>query len=265
MTRPAMTRGPGPGTTSERTVGIDTTELPGRRRFALRARAVRRASLWWKLGVPLVVVIIAAALWFVWSGPVLVLRSVTVRGVPSADVAEVRRAAALPMGRPMLRLDLEAARERVRALRSVRAVTVSRSWPTGVVVSVTVRTPVAVVKDASGRLHLADSTGTTYADVSVAPKDLPVVSADAANPAAVQTVVDVLAALPAAVRAQVTSAEAKGPDAVILRLGRAGAVTVEWGSADETQLKASVLQTLRRQNPRAHHFDLSAPRAPSVG
>jgi cell division protein FtsQ len=246
-------------------MSLDTEQLPGRARFAVRARAVRRVSRWWKLGVPLLLVLIVGGAWFVWSGPVLVLRSVTVRGVAAADVADVRQAAALPMGRPMARLDLESARQRVRALRTVRSVTVSRAWPTGVVVSVTLRTPVAVVKDASGQLHLADSTGTTYAEVPTAPKDLPLVDADAASPAAVQSVVDVLAGLPAALRGTVDTAQAKGPDAVILTLGSGGGVTVVWGSADETPLKASVLQALRRQNPKAHRFDVSAPRAPSVG
>jgi cell division protein FtsQ len=237
-------------------------QLPGQRRFALRARTVRRASWWWKLGVPLVVLLVAGGWWFVWSGPVLVLKTVTERGVAPADVADIRAAAELPVGRQMVRLDLASARERVAAIRTVRAVTVSRSWPTGVTVTVTLRTPVAVVKDAAGQLHLADSTGTTYAEVSSAPRDLPLVDADASDPAAVQAVVAVLAALPPGVRGQVSSAQAKSPDSVVLTLGRA---TVAWGSADETALKASVLQTLRKANPNARHFDLSAPRSPSVG
>lgn len=245
-------------------MSLDTNELPGRARFAVRARAVRRASWAWKLGVPLLVILVLATAWFVWSGPVLVLRSVTVRGVPAADGPAVRQAAALPLGRPMVRLDLESARARVAALRTVRSVTVSRSWPTGVVVSVTLRTPVAVVKDSSGQLHLADSTGTTYAEVATPPKNLPVVDADSSNPAAVQSVVSVLAGLPASVRAQVRTAQAKSPDAVVLTLGGSGDVSVVWGSADETPLKAAVLQVLRRQNPKARHFDVSAPRLPSV-
>jgi cell division protein FtsQ len=162
----------------------------------------------------------------------------------------------------MVRLDLAAAQRRVAALRTVRSVDVSRSWPTTVTITVSLRTPVAVVKDAQGRLHLADSTGTAYAEVLSAPPDVPLVDADATDPAAVQSVVQALAALPARMRAQVTSAQARGPDAVTLTLG---AVTVLWGGPGESALKATVLQALRRANPAAHRFDLSAPRSPSVG
>ena len=147
-------------------------------------------------------------------------------------------------------------------IRAVRSVSVARSWPDTVTITVTERAPVAVVKDASGDLHLADSTGTTYAEVPSAPTGLPLVSADATDPAAVQAVVAVLAGLPPSLRRQVTTASAKDPAAVTLVLGR---VTVVWGTSDETALKAQVLQALRRDNPSVRRFDLSAPRSPAVG
>ena len=126
----------------------------------------------------------------------------------------------------------------------------------------TLRRPAAVVQDGHGQLHLADSTGTVYADVTSAPAGLPVVRADATDPAAVESVVQVLAALPRGLRAQVGQAEASGPDAVTLTLGKA---TVIWGSAQDSPLKATVLQALRLANPSAKRFDLSAPHSPSVG
>lgn len=265
MSRPAMTRGQRPLAPSTDDLGAPPPPRPepvGRGRFARRARMVRRASWWWKVGVPLVVLLVLGGGWFVWSGPVLVLKEVTVRGVPPTGGADVRAAAELPMGRPMVRLDLESARERVQAIRTVRSATVSRSWPDGVTISVRLRTPVAVVKDSAGQLRLADDTGTTYAEVSSAPEDLPLVDVDAADPAAVQSAVAVLAGLPPALRSQVSSAQAKSADAVVLTIGR---VTVTWGSADETGLKVTVLQALRKANPDARRFNLSAPRSPSVG
>ncbi len=163
----------------------------------------------------------------------------------------------------MVRLDLSRRRSTGsrRSGRS-RSAQVSRSWPSTVTISVTLRLPVAVVKDGKGGLHLADSTGTTYADVTAAPAGLPLVQADATDPAAVQSVVQVLAALPASLRGQVGSAQAKGPDGVVLTLGRA---TVIWGSAQDSALKVDgAARSARAANPSARHFDLSAPRAPSV-
>jgi cell division protein FtsQ len=266
VNRPALTRPRSTNAVDARdpATGSDPTiSLTRRLSWGARVRRLRRSSWRWKLGLPaILVVLLLAAGWFVWSGPVLVLKDVTVRGVPAAQESEIRSAARLPAGRPMVRLDLADAQRRVAAVRTVRSAEVSRSWPTGVTITVTLRTPVAVVKDAHGTLHLADSTGTAYAEVSTAPSDVPLVDADANDPAAVQSVVQVLAALPARLRTQVSSAEAKGPDAVTLTMG---STTVLWGGAEESATKATVLQALRRANPAAHRFDLSAPRAPSVG
>jgi cell division protein FtsQ len=262
MSRPTMTKGPanGLGTTS-RTAPISAPPVAGSARFAARARAVRRSSWRWKLLLPLTLLLAVGGWWFVYSGPVLVLHDVVVPGVSASTAEQVRDVAGLPDGQQMVRLDLSAAQHRVAAIRTVRSVQVSRSWPSTVTISVTLRVPVAVVKDAKGGLHLADSTGTAYADLTSAPAGLPLVQADATDPAAVQSVVEVLAALPRSLRDQVGSAQAKGPDGVVLTLGRA---TVIWGSAHDSALKVNVLKVLRAANPSARHFDLSAPRAPSV-
>jgi cell division protein FtsQ len=144
----------------------------------------------------------------------------------------------------------------------VGTVRVSRSWPGTVVVDVSLRQPVAVVKDAHGVLHLADRTGTTYAEVAAVPRGLPLVGADAADPAAVQAVVQVLSDLPPGLRAQVRSATAADPESVVLALSR---LTVTWGSAADSARKVAVLQVLRRDQPSARRIDVSAPRSPSVG
>ncbi len=263
MSRPTTSRGGGLSAPSRPTASARPAPEPtGRARFALRARSVRRASWRWKLGVPLVVLLLAAGYWFVYSGPLLVLRSVAVPGVAGSTATEVRTAAHLPAGEPLSRLDLASAQARVARIPIVRSVSLSRSWPQTVTIRVALRQPVAVVKDTSGALRLADATGTAYAAVSSAPAGLPLVSADASDPGAVQSVVQVLAGLPTRLRAQVGSAGAKTADSVTLKLGR---VSVSWGNAADTGLKVQVFDVLRRTNPSAKHFDVSAPRSPSVG
>jgi cell division protein FtsQ len=263
VSRPTLTKGAAEGArTAERTGPPAPPPVADRARFAARARAVRRSSWRWKLLLPLPLLLALGAWWFVYSGPMLVLHDVAVPGVPAGTADEVRSAAGLTQGEQLVRLDLSAAEHRVAAIRTVRSVRVSRSWPSTVTISVTLRVPVAVVKDAKGDLHLADSTGTVYADLTSAPGGLPVVRADATDPAAVRSVVQVLAALPPALRGQVGSAQAQGPDSVVLTLGRA---TVIWGSAQDSALKVTVLKALRSAHPSARRFDLSAPRAPSVG
>jgi cell division protein FtsQ len=234
----------------------------GRARFAIRARQVRRAGLWWKAGVPAVLALLVALVWLVVWGPLLVVRSVSVPGLSASMAAQVRAAAAVPSGSHLMGLDLSAARARVARLPEVGSVTVIRSWPGTVVVDVSLRRPVAVVKDAHGVLHLADRTGTTYAVVPAVPRGLPLVGADAADPAAVQAVVQVLSDLPAGLRAEVRSATARDPEDVVLALSR---LTVTWGSAADSGRKAAVLQVLRHDQPGARRIDVSAPQSPSVG
>ncbi len=262
MSRPTMTRGGLPAVSRPVVSAPPDPEPSGRARFALRARQVRRAGRWWKAGLPAALALLALVTWLLVWGPLLVVRSVSVPGVSPAVAGEVRSAAAIPSGRHLLGLDLSAARGRVARLPDVRSVRVSRSWPGTVVVDVTLRRPVAVVKDAQGVLHLADSTGTTYAVVAAVPAGLPLVGADARDPAAVQAVVQVLSELPAGLRAQVRSATAKDPNAVVLTLPR---LTVTWGSAADSARKAEVLQVLRRDNPGVRRIDLSAPQAPALG
>jgi cell division protein FtsQ len=262
VSRPTMTRSGLPAAPRPVVSAPPDPEPSGRARFALRARQVRRAGLWWKAGLPVALALPATLVWLVVWGPLLVVRSVTVPGVSASMAAQVRAAVAVPSGSHLLGLDLSAARTRVARLRAVGSVQVSRSWPGTVVVDVSLRRPVAVVKDAHGVLHLADRTGATYAEVTAVPRGLPLVGADAADPAAVQAVVQVLSDLPPGLRVQVRSATAKDPLDVVLSLGR---LTVTWGSAADSQRKAAVLQVLRREQPTARRIDVSAPQAPSVG
>jgi cell division protein FtsQ len=272
MSRPPSTRGRVPGSpaapvpmavlTVPRPPTGAAEDVSGRSRFAVRARSVRRASRRWKIGVPALLVVLVAIVGVLYWGPAFDLKDVAVPGVSASTADEVRSAAALPTGESLIRLDLAAATARVAKVRVVRSVVVARSWPNTVTITVTLRHPVAVVKDGDGGLHLADSTGTSYAEVSSAPKNLPMVTASASNPAAVQAVVEVLGALPADLRAKVDSAGASSPDSVTLKIGPQ---TIVWGSAEDSALKAKVLQVLRRTNHTARRIDLSAPHAPAVG
>jgi cell division protein FtsQ len=230
--------------------------------FTERARAVRRASLRWKLALAGALVIAVVAVWCLWWSPLLVIKDVQVDGVRGADASAVTAAARVPSGEQLARVDLNAVRRRVAAVPIVASVEVSRGWPTTLVITVRPRTPVAVVRDASGGLHLADATGTAYAGVASAPDGLPVVTASASNAAAVQAVIEVLGAIPADLRGQVSSAGATSPDSVTLKIGKA---TVSWGNSQDSRLKAEVFTALRRANPGATRFDLSAPDQPAVG
>jgi cell division protein FtsQ len=74
----------------------------------------------------------------------------------------------------------------------------------------------------------------------------------------VRSVVAVSAALPADLRARVSSITAGSPDSITLRLD--GGVKVVWGSAEQSDRKVAVLAALMHRKARV--YDVSAPDLP---
>ena len=235
-----------------------------RRAFARRAWARR-----WLRVRPLavlagVLVVAVAAGWVVLASPVLVVRTVEVEvsasGADRIDPAVIRRLAAVPLGRPLARLDTAAVVARVRQLPGVAAVTVSRSWPSTVVVAVTARQPVAAVR-AGDRFALVDREAVPFQQVRTVPAGLPLVQAGPSDSsAALKAAVDVVAALPATLRSTVSQVSAPSAEDVTLTL-RTGR-TVVWGSVARSARKAVVLAALLKYPAKV--YDVSAPDAPTT-
>ena len=133
-----------------------SSELRRRRAVADRwvARAQRRR--WWRLaGVVLVVALIGGAVWAAWFSSLLAVHQVSVVGLTDEGELvggqEVRSAASIPVGMPIARLDTASAQAQVLELPWVASVEVRRAWPQDVVIVVTERSPVAVVKQGEDR------------------------------------------------------------------------------------------------------------------
>ncbi len=77
-------------------------------------------------------------------------------------------------GTPLPRLDTVALRRQVLDVPGVRAASVTRSWPHGLLVTVVARDPVAAVPD-SGGFALLDADGVQVGRSDTTPKGLPVV------------------------------------------------------------------------------------------
>lgn len=192
--------------------------------------------------------------------PVLVTRFVSVQGVPPVDVPTVVRRAAVPMGTPLAKVDTRAIALRVIATPALAEVTVTRWWPSTIVISARQRVPVLAVRDPQGQVQVVDSGGDAYATVSAPPQGVPLVSTAESPPSveSLRAVVSVLQALPSARRGLVTDVTVQGPNMVTFRLG---AVTVMWGGASEPELKVQVMTALLRLKG-AGTIDVSAPHNP---
>jgi len=207
-------------------------------------------------------VLTVAALGYVALGSSLLgVRAVAVRGTTVLTDDEVRRAAAVPAGQPMLRLDTGAIVERVGRLSPVLRVRVERSWPSTVVLLITERVPVAFEPGPTGA-RLIDGTGLFFATVAVPPPDLPQLRALEGTPAQAAAAVITKLAEPAnqALRAELVSVAAESPNDV--RLVLRGDRTVRWGSAQDSDRKAAVLAVLLTQ--RGTVYDVASPDLPTI-
>ncbi|WP_375423106.1 cell division protein FtsQ/DivIB [uncultured Friedmanniella sp.] len=233
--------------------------VPGPLRAELQRRRSRRRALI-RAGLVLVLVLLlAVAGWLVGFSSVLAARTVTVSGQHHVTAAEVRTAAAVPLGVPLARQDLDAVAQRVATLPRVDSVHVVRDWPHTVAVSVVERRPLLAVPQPDG-YALVDGHGVAYETSSSIPDGVLRTDADpTATPLMVQLGV-VAAALPEGLRGRVTRLQATSVEDITLDLS--GGIVVHWGSASESPLKAQVVTALRKKAKTS--IDVSAPHNPAV-
>lgn len=214
--------------------------------------------------VALTIVIAAAAgCWAIFFSSWLAAHRVDVTGTQTLSPDDVVAAADVPLGTPLLRIDLGAVEARVASLPAVARVTVHRDWPSAVVVQVVERQPVASTLVARA-WWAVDAEGVLIRPLPRREDTLPVVTArgpmaDRESVRAEAT--QVLAALPASLLDSVHGVSATSMDSVMLHLdsGR----LVEWGSSTDSTQKADVLALLMEQAPAAV-YDVSVPALPTT-
>jgi cell division protein FtsQ len=156
------------------------TFSPGKKRWVLKVPAPGRVKSFLKVaGVALLVAVVAwsksrtAALLQDLAG--LKLEKVTVEGNHYLSDDEVVKAAALPLGESMFKLDLNEAGERVRKMDWVERVFVERRLPRTILISVRERKPLALLDN--GTLYGVDREGRVLSpSPSLLQEDLPLVS-----------------------------------------------------------------------------------------
>ncbi len=206
------------------------------------------------------VAVLATLVWAVGFSPLLATRTVTVTGIPDADERRgVAAAAAIRMGTPLVRVDTAGAAARIGGISTVRSVTVARSWPSTVVITVRRRDAILAVQDPQGQLQVVDSDGVAFEKVRSLPPGVLQVNTGAAAPdtEGLRAAAGVLQALPPAQRARVTRVVVTSADLVSFTLGT---VSVVWGGPGDGSKKLAVLTALLPTAPRV--LDVSAPDTP---
>lgn len=246
--------------TEDRPVAEDRNVREARRRFARRQWARR-----WLAWRPVLVALLLLALvggggWLVLFSSTLAVKGVQVEGTTVLAEREVQRAAAVPTGEPLARVDLGAVAERVRNLAPVLDVDVSRAWPDRVRIDVVEREAVAVV-DQAGVLRGVDDQGVMFRRYPTRPPGMPLLRiASGTGADALAEAARVVELLPSDISARVEYVAVSTVDTISLRL-RSGQ-DVQWGSAEASAQKAEVLAVLLEQ--KASSYDVSVPGQPVV-
>ncbi|WP_327314438.1 cell division protein FtsQ/DivIB [Streptomyces sp. NBC_01235] len=258
--------------------GSATAERGARQRESSGPPLVRRLGprrLRMIIVLALVVVLLGAGTaWVLYGSRWLRVERVTVSGTNVLTPQQVREAADVPVGSPLISVDTDAIEARLRAeLPRIDSVDVVRSWPHGIGLKVTERTPVLLVQKGSNFVEV-DDEGVRFATVSEAPKGLPLleVTVSSSRSAAaslrrfgegrlVREAVKAAGSLPAAVARDTRLVKVRSYDDISLELsdGR----TVAWGSSEKGAAKSRALTALMKAAPTARHFDVSAPTAPA--
>ncbi|MEU5094308.1 FtsQ-type POTRA domain-containing protein [Streptomyces sp. NPDC020996] len=220
------------------------------------------------------VVLGAATLWLLYGSPWLRVRQVSVSGTAVLTPAQVRAAADVPEGAPLISVDTAEVEARLRReLPRVGTVEVVRSWPHEIGLKVIERSPVLIVRK-GGKFVEVDQEGVRFATVSQAPKGVPTLELRLSRPGSaaaslrrfdgkrlVREAVRVADALPAAVARGTRTVKVRSYDDISLELGDGR--TVAWGSGERGAAKARTLVALMKAAPGARHFDVSVPTAPA--
>jgi cell division protein FtsQ len=227
---------------------IGVTEAPGQ-----PIEAGGRHRRWLTLVTVAVVLLVLA--WVIGFSSVLGARTVTVKGNHAVATTTIRQTAGIRPGTPLLRLDKGAVQRRLAALPAVRSITVTTSYPSTVVITVTERVAVAYRVSGAG-WQLIDRDNVAFRTVASTPAGLPLVddSGDVTKGAAATTVA---ASLPTAVANEVSTIAVPSTESITLKL--ADSRTILWGGTDRSNEKARLLQALLGQP--GTYFDLSDPGA----
>ncbi|MEU6095484.1 FtsQ-type POTRA domain-containing protein [Streptomyces sp. NPDC047079] len=220
----------------------------------------------------LIVVVLGGggSIWLLYGSSWLRVHRVSVSGTRVLTPAQVREAADVPLGTPLISLDTDAIEARLRRkLPRIDTVDAGRSWPHGVGLRVTERTPVLLIANGA-KFEEVDREGVRFATVAQAPKGVPALEL-APPPSAgprrfgtgrlVREAVRVAQDVPAAVAHDTRTVKVRTYDSISLELGDGR--TVLWGSGEKGRAKAVTLTALMKAAPHARHFDVSVPTAPA--
>lgn len=222
----------------------DTVTLRMKQRLAERKRTERRRAAVRAVRWVAVAGVLAAAVWAVLASPVFSVQSdrIELIGLSSEiDEQAVRTVVNSTVGDSVALLNVGSLEHRLGDVTGVRDATVERVWPSGLRVTLVARHPVAAIPNGDG-FTLIDADAVEVGTVTQAPADLPVMTVPVGNERVLDAVLEVMRNLPSDTLARVSGIGAQTEDSVSFTLN--DGPRVDWGSKDDSALKAQVLQAM---------------------
>ncbi len=251
--------------------GLRAEERPRKERAPL----TRARKLLYTASALVIIAVLYVVL--VFFSPLLATEKITVRGASLLETTQVEQKLEPLRGVPLTRIDEKKVRELIGQDNVIRSVQVESRPPHELVVTLKERTAVAVVKQGD-TYHTVDSDGVSLLESTTQPDtSVPLVHFSGDDPQTsveFRTISTALSAMPSELLAQVKEAGATSTSSITLTLR--DNTTVQWGTAEESELKAKVLLSLRQaiakraqeesssgaQTQKVTVYDVSAPRVP---
>lgn len=256
------------GEEPQSTSTMDVWRAARARRKALRAeirrftQRSRRRRIVWLSAIGAVVLLIGGSVVAAYS-PLFAVQKITVVGATSLDASAIEAALDAQMGTPLALVDTSEVKAALLKFPLIETYSLEARPPHDLTVRIVERTPVGVIRSDAG-YTLVDAAGVALSTTAEPPAGQPVIEVTGGvDSAAFRGAGLVVRSLPAEVRTVLTGVRATTPDDVTLTL-RSG-MTVVWGSAEQSALKAIVLSAAMVKNPDAASIDVTSPHVAVVG
>jgi cell division protein FtsQ len=208
-----------------------------------------------------VAAVVVVVIGLVLVSQLLTVKKVQIDGTVNQDAASVQDASGIDDGDRMAGIDTGSAASAVSSLPWVDTVTVSRSWPSTVKITVTEHTAVGVLDD--GGTPVAVDTGGHQFLRDARPEGATPMRVSSTDQDAVTAAAEVLRAqdeMDPEFRAGVTEVDAPASDSVTLKFGDDREIF--WGTSDRADEKAEATRiVLTREGAR---WNVSNPAQPAV-
>ncbi|TDN93184.1 FtsQ-type POTRA domain-containing protein [Microbacterium sp. BK668] len=228
------------------------------RRFTVRQR--RRRMIWIGVAASLLLLVLttlAAA-----YSPLFAVQKVEVVGTSLLDAAAVEESLAGQIGTPLPLVDESAVKAALVTFPLVQSYSLEARPPHALVVRIVERLPIGLIETNAG-YTLVDAAGVALSTTEEPAPGRPLLSIrGGTSSSAFEAVGEVMRALPAAIRDQVTAISASTPDDVTLTLGGTDTQVI-WGSSEDSAMKSFVLERVMQSRPpdSVSAYDVSSPNA----